>query len=329
MESVSWKPSCTLRTWKQRKDLILGIRSFFHTRNVLEVEVPVLSRAMGTDPHLDYFPVESLDGHPRFLTTSPEFHLKRLLAADFGDIYSLGKAFRNGETGERHNGEFTILEWYRIGFDWNALMSEVAELCRMLAGSLDTRGAQLARNPLRQITWREAYRIHCGFDPMDASLEDVKTCARQRNIPALAEATQEEWLDYLMVTAIEPQLGKDGPEFLTTYPESQAALAQVERDAEGNSWARRFELYLDGVELCNGYQELVDASEQEQRFKYDLEKRKRLGKPQPPVDEHFLEALRNGMPACSGVALGVDRLIMLLLGKERLSEVLLFPDDRA
>jgi len=342
---MNWKPSATLQAWKDRQDLVQKIRSFFMSKSVLEVDVPTMSRAMGTDPHLDYFETRyNIDGAQnehdkethlankqarRFLTTSPEFHLKRLLAAGFPDIYYLGHAFRNGEVGDRHNCEFTILEWYRLGMDWYKLMDEVASLCARLSEGLTSHGAQLARQPLQYLTWRDAYQKHVGFDPIHATLTDMQFAARQNEISLPQNLDRAEILDALMVLAIEPRLGKDGPEFLCAYPAEQAALAQVEIDNAGQQIARRFELYLDGVELCNGYQELSDANEQKQRFTRDLEIRAELKKAQPPIDQNFIAALQHGLPACSGVALGVDRLVMLLLGKKSLSNVLLFPDERA
>lgn len=254
--------------------------------------------------------------------------MKRLLAAGWGDIWQLCKAFRGGEMGPRHNPEFSILEWYRVGWNWEQLMAEVSDLCATLAGSLLSEGARLARQAPQHLTWREAYQRHCGFDALHAELAEMVACSERLGIPGLENASREEWLDYLMVCAIEPRLGQSGPEFLTAYPAAQAALAQTEVAADGFAWARRFEMYLCGVELCNGYQELSDAAEQARRFATDLELRRSLGKRTPPVDELFLEALRQGMPACSGVALGFDRLAMLLLGLSEIGEGLAFPVQR-
>lgn len=337
MESSKlWKPAATREIWLQRQDLIQRIRSFFASQSVLEVETPTLSRAMGTDPHLDYLETRSFvdgtsqdSGIPLYLCTSPEFHMKRLLAAGWGDIWQLCKAFRGGESGPRHNPEFSILEWYRIGWDWNQLMNEVASLCACLAKGYKAKGAILASNTVSKISWRNAYQKHCGFDPLHVSLEDILAQASARHIPLLQNATIAEWLDYLMAVQIEPNLGKNGPEFLTHYPPEQAALAQLEQDVEGLWWARRFELYLDGIELCNGYQELIDPQEQSHRFEHDLELRHHLGKRTPPIDTAFLGALQAGMPACSGVALGFDRLVMLILGKQEIAEVLAFPIEKA
>ncbi|HSQ41603.1 MAG TPA: EF-P lysine aminoacylase EpmA [Fibrobacteraceae bacterium] len=334
--SPSWKPCATPELWRQRMDLIQQIRSFFASRSILEVESPILSHCMGSDPQIDYLETRSFvdgpvhnPGEALYLCTSPEFHMKRLLAAGWGDIWQLTRAFRGGESGARHNPEFSILEWYRVEWDWNALMNEVAELCATLAGNLDGRGAQLARSSFMRTTWREAYVRHCGLDPVGASDDALLECARSQGISLVGQPSRQVVLDSLMVLVIEPRLGKRGPEFLTRYPAEQAALAQVETDASGWRWARRFELYLDGVELANGYQELCDPDEQANRFATDLEQRKEMGKRCPPIDESFLDSLRHGLPACSGVALGVDRLVMLLLDKESIADTLTFPIDRA
>lgn len=329
-----WKPSISRETWLLRLDLIHRTRSFFASRNCLEVETPVLSRAMGTDPHLDYMETSSLvdgvlthSGIPHFLGTSPEFHMKRLLSAGWGDIWQLCKAFRGGEFGPRHNPEFSILEWYRVGWDWNQLMQEVADLCRDLSEGSCSSAGNLARQPHQIITWREAYRKHCGFDPLQASLAEIQQVA-QIYSGENSHLTRAQALDLLMVCAIEPFLGKSGLEFLVSYPPEQAALAQIEQGTDGFPWAKRFELYLDGIELCNGYQELSDAEEQARRFAADLELRRSLGKRIPPLDQQFLGALQAGMPACSGVALGFDRLVMLFNEKKAITEVIAFPEDR-
>jgi len=332
----NWTPRSSLETWKLRLDLVQRTRSFFMSRKALEVETPTLSRAMGTDPHIDYFETRSIvDGQqqqselPLYLCTSPEFHMKRLLAAGWGDVWQLCKAYRSGEVGPRHNPEFSILEWYRVGWDWMQLMEEVVTLCVTLSQGHQTPGALKARKPARLITWRDAYRKHCGFDPLFAPVYSMAATAQHLGVPPLNGATREEWLDYLMALQIEPNLGADGPEFLISYPPHHAALAMIENDAAGLPWARRFELYLDGVELCNGYQELCDPQEQAKRFEADLRLREKLGKRIPPIDTEFLAALQNGLPACSGIALGFDRLAMLILGEGSLEDVLTFPVTRA
>lgn len=291
------------------------VRQFFVQRDVLEVETPVLSNAGGTDPQLDYFEVEG----NRYMMTSPEFHMKRLLAAGFGDIFQITKSFRKDEFGAHHNNEFSMVEWYRIGMPQEKLMEEVEELVSEVIG-----------RPIhaRRTRWIDAFRNYAGVDPLMASGDEFAAACTARDIPLPADGTamsREDWWDYLMVFAVEPALAKNGPEFILDYPQSQAALAQTYMDEEGHTWARRFELFVDRVELCNGYTELTDAAEQRRRFADDLDIRRRMGKPLPQVDEHFLAALESGMPACSGVALGLDRLFMLAMDKEKISDVVLFP----
>ena len=291
------------------------VRRFFEGRGVLEVETPVLSAAGGTDPQLDYFEVEG----KRFMMTSPEFHMKRLLAAGFGDIFQITKSFRKDEFGAHHNNEFSMVEWYRVGMPQEKLMDEVEALVSEIIGK-----------PInaRRTRWIDAFKNYAGVNPLTASGEEFAAACTAREIPLPADGTamsREDWWDYLMVFAVEPELAKNGPEFILDYPQSQAALAQTYVGEDGYTWARRFELFVDQVELCNGYTELTDAKEQRRRFDADLEIRRGMNKPLPPVDEHFLAALESGMPACSGVALGLDRLFMLAMKKENISDVILFP----
>ncbi|MDR1759561.1 MAG: EF-P lysine aminoacylase GenX [Fibrobacter sp.] len=317
---MSFRPTAARETWICRQKLLRKTRSFFEERGVLEVETPVLSRAGGTDPHLDYFETVS---PKRYLMTSPEFHMKRLLSAGFGDIFQITKAFRKEESGARHNPEFSILEWYRLGYSMETLMDEVEQLCSQILGS-----------PVRakRTRWEDAFKTYGKMDPFEKKTESWISACKQMNIPVpqnAGEFEQEDWWDYWMVMVIEPELGKTVPEFIWYYPPSQAALAQITEDTKGNRWACRFELYIHNVELCNGYQELLSAEEQAARFQEDTQLRKKMGKPEPETDSLFLEALRAGMPACSGVALGLDRLFMLALSKERIEDVLFFPDDIA
>ncbi len=291
------------------------VRAFFEGRGVLEVETPVLSGAGGTDPQLDYFEVEGR----RFMMTSPEFHMKRLLAAGFGDIFQITKSFRKDEFGTHHNNEFSMVEWYRVGMPQEQLMDEVEALVSEIIG-----------NPVhaRRTRWIDAFRNYAGVNPLTASAEEFMATCSTCEIPLPAEGTamsREDWWDYLMVFAVEPALAKNGPEFILDYPQSQAALAQTYVGEDGYTWARRFELFVEHVELCNGYTELTDAREQRRRFDADLEIRRAMNKPLPPVDERFLAAIESGMPACSGVALGLDRLFMLAMNKKEIKDVILFP----
>lgn len=316
------------QTAKLRGDLMNDIRSFFRERGVLEVETPILSQGSGLDPYIDIFETENfidgLSGASRktlYLNSSPEFHMKRLLSQGYGDIFQIAKAFRNGETGKRHQWEFSILEWYRLGWTAEQLRDEVIELVRLF-------GFQGA---VKTWKWRELYIEKLKFDPLNTGPKHLEKVCLEYSLSPLEftasdrlEDKVEAYLDYLLVSVIEPQLGWQGPEWIVDYPAHQAALAKTWQDEEGNSWAYRFELYIEGVELCNGYWELTDAREQAARFNEDQAKRVQLNKRTLTQDEEFLEALKQGLPECSGVALGLDRLIMLKLNKDDISEVITF-----
>ena len=282
-------------TWKQRQNLHCKVRDFFLKRGLLEVDVPMMSASGGTDPQLDYF--ETLSP-TLYLATSPEFFMKRLLANGYGDIFSLTHSFRKGECSERHSPEFNIAEWYRIGFSAEDLQQEVLDLVNYIAG---------LNLPLKRTSWKLLFE--------NADMEKLRTEHK--------DWTVEELEDYAMSVIIEPTLGKNCAEFIVDYPQQRAALAKVRKNSEGCEVACRFELYVNGVELCNGYEELTDAEEQKRRFSEDLEKRKKTGKPIPKIDEDFLAALEKGIPECSGVALGLDRLYMLALGKNSIGDVLI------
>lgn len=318
---TGFRPSCDLSTWKARAHLTAKVREFFRDRGVLEVETPVLSRASGTDAHLDYFEVS---GNPaRYLMTSPEFHLKRLLAAGFGDIFEIAHAFRQDEVGGKHNSEFTIVEWYRVGMHFESLMTEVEELAGAILGK---------QIRAERLSYREAFLRYAGVDPYVDGPEKFREALRKNSVPDVEGSdkfSREDWWDYLMVTLVEPSLGKDCPQFLIDYPESCAALAQTYTNSNGDRVAKRFELYIENMELCNGYEELTDPVEQKRRFEEDLKFRRENGKPLPAIDKRFLAALEHGMPAASGVALGLDRLLMLALGKKKIEDVILFMDDNS
>ena len=318
--SMSFAPTCNRDSWVIRQSLMRRVRAFFESRGVLEVETPVLSNACGTDPQLDYFEIES---PRRFMMTSPEFHMKRLLAAGFGDIFQITKSFRKDEFGAHHNNEFSMVEWYRVGMPQERLMDEVEALVSEIIGK-----------PInaRRTRWIDAFRNYADVDPLAADLPEFAEVCMAREIPmpvGVSDMSREDWWDYLMVFAVEPALAKNGPEFILDYPQSQAALAQTYVGEDGYTWARRFELFVEQVELCNGYTELTDAAEQRRRFGIDLEIRRDMGKPEPPIDENFLNALESGMPACSGVALGLDRLFMLAMNKKEIKDVILFPSPIA
>ncbi len=322
-----WQPRATLENLRLRARVLADVRHFFAVREVLEVETPLLYPATATDPHLHSFATrytgpgapESVGGRTLYLQTSPEFAMKRLLAAGSGPIYQLGKAFRDGEAGRRHNPEFTLLEWYRPGFTLADLMAEVDALVRQVVGASFILGAT------QYLSYADAFIRYVDINPHTASNSDLLQCATRHGIVPPPGLTQEwdGWLDLLLTHLIEPQLGLDAPLFLFDYPPSQAALARIR---PGNPVvAERFELYIAGMELANGYNELGDAAEQRGRFEADGAKRQGAGLPVSPLDERLLSALEAGLPECCGVALGIDRLIMLVAGESTIDDITAFP----
>lgn len=316
-----WQPTASQAALKSRAQQLAFVRGFFAQRGVLEVETPILGRCGVTDANLDGIHAQVTAGSRTggWLQTSPEYHMKRLLAAGCGSIYQVSRVFRNGEQGRRHNPEFSMLEWYRTGFDDASLMEEVSDLvCGWLG----------CQRPV-VIQYRDALGHWAGIDPFTATdRELMRRCEQWLEPEQLADLGRDGCLDLLMSFAVEPHLGRDRPVFVTGYPASQASLARVSR-LHGYETAHRFELYIDGLELCNGYWELTDPKEQRLRFEADNQLRRRSGKPEMALDEAFLAALGQGLPECSGVALGLDRLLMLKLGVRDISEVLAFPFERA
>jgi lysyl-tRNA synthetase class 2 len=320
-----WRPTARPEALRLRAKLNAAIRAFFAGRDVLEVETPVLSLAGNTDPNIASFSLEfsgRTDGaaRTRWLRTSPEFALKRLLAAGIGDCYELGRVFRDGEAGGRHNPEFTMLEWYRIGWDHQRLIAETAELIGVALGLVGRRAT------LRRIAWRDLYRDLLGIDPHLDSTETLQSALGDIRIEAEG-LTHDDWLDLLLTHRLQPGFSADELLAVHDYPASQAALARI-RDGDPPV-AERFEMYLGPLELANGYHELTDASEQRARFRRDLATRAQRGAAQPPMDDRLLAGLEGGVPDCAGVALGVDRLLMAMAGVDSIAEVLAFPFDRA
>jgi lysyl-tRNA synthetase class 2 len=317
-----WRPTATLATLRRRAELLARTRAFFADRGVLEVETPLVASSPASDPHL-----EALTTRPRvtggrtlYLQTSPEFAMKRLVAAGSGPIFQLGRAFRDGERGLRHNPEFTILEWYRPGFDHHRLMIEVEELLT----------ATLGMGPGERVTYRDLFLRYLDLDPLTAEPADVAGCALRvglGEVPGLPPEDLDGWLGLLLAHAVEPRLGHRGPTFVHGFPASQAALARL--DPQDERVAQRFEAFVAGVELANGYHELTDAAEQRRRFEDDNAERRRRGLPEVPVDERLLAALEAGLPPCAGVALGFDRLVMLAAGVTDIAEAMAFPVERA
>lgn len=309
-----------------RAQLLADIRAFFQEKGVIEVETPICSASASTDPALASFQTSytgpgQAQGKQLYLHTSPEFPMKRLLAANSGPIYQICKVFRDEELGRFHNPEFTLLEWYRPGYDQHQLMDEVAELInRLLPESL----------PVERISYRDLFEKRLGIDPHYANSEQLREQAVRLGVQGAESMNLQSadgWLDLLMSHHIESDLGKGSICFVYDYPASQASLAKVK---EGDPpLAERFELYMDGVELANGFHELADANEQRSRFLSDLERRREIGIKQVPMDENLLSALESGIPDCSGVALGIDRLLMRLTGADHIRKVLAFPLDLA
>jgi len=313
---TDWRPACDWQALRQRAAMLARIRRFFARRGVLEVDTPSLAATVNPDPYVEFFTVPD-GGRCHYLQTSPELAMKRLLAAGSGPIYQIGKAFRRGEAGRLHQPEFTLLEWYRPGFTLDRLMDEVAALLQAL---LEERVAGVTT-----FTYGEAFREFVGL-PWDAPLIALRSKAEALGIPdadRLCGDDRRHWLDLLFSVAVQPHLPASRLVFVRDYPACMAALARCKPDDP--EVAERFEVFVDGVELGNGYRELTDVEEQRRRFQHDLRLRYRLGRVVPPLDRAFLAALAAGMPECSGVAIGLDRVLMLKLGRHRLSDVLTFP----
>ncbi|MEQ6915989.1 EF-P lysine aminoacylase EpmA [Halomonas aquatica] len=319
-----WRPTAEIATLRERARLIAEVRAFFAEREVLEVETPVLGHGGSTEVHLASLSTEATTpaGRERlWLQTSPELAMKRLLAAGSGPIFQLARSFRDDEVGRRHNLEFTMLEWYRPGLGLDELIDETAALVGRVLGH-DPR-------PLRRRRYRELFREVLGIDPFTTSLATLRRLAGETGGLEMVDSDRDGCLDLLMSLAIEPGLGRDGLDVVVDYPASQAALARRHRDPEDGEWvASRFELYREGLELANGYDELTDAAEQRARFSADNTARRALGLAEVAVDERLLAALEAGLPEGSGVALGLDRLIQLALGRESVAEVMAFATPR-
>ena len=313
---ISWRPSASLETLQARAALLARTRAFFLQRGVLEVETPIASRHATVDVHIDS--LRTADG--RWLHTSPEFAMKRLLAAGSGPIWQLCRVFRAGDEGRLHNPEFTMLEWYRPEWDHHRLMDEVADLVAEL-------GAPRVQG--RRLTFREAWLEHAGVDPFTADMPAfAKALGRHYALPeGYRELDRDGWLDFGMGFVVGPRLGVEAPCFVHDFPASQAALARVR--AGDVPLAERFELFWRGLELANGFHELGDAAEQRRRFEADQQRRAKARRVVPPFDANLIEALGAGFPRCAGVALGVDRLLMLLLGLPDVASTMAFDWSRA
>jgi lysyl-tRNA synthetase class 2 len=314
---MNWKPSANLAALHARAAINRSIREFFIETNALEVELPILNRAPVADMNIEPIAVPATEVMPKlYLHTSPEYSMKRLLCAGSGDIYSLGKVFRAGEAGGRHNPEFTMLEWYRVGMDHQELMHEVADLLDELFSDSEIKFEDA---PLF-LTYRQAVIQYAGVDPFSATDDEIRNLGITLAGGDL-DLNRDGWLDMIMSHKVEKALPQNQLVFIYNYPASQAALAKLNKDDNGQIIAERFEVYLNGLELANGYHELTNSKEQRSRFDKELAGTDR------PIDEKLLAAMSGveaGLPDCAGVAMGIDRILMLQLSADSIAEVISF-----
>lgn len=300
-----------------RADMFAKVRSFFREKGVLEVDCPILTQGASVDAHIDLIPARYASSETRYLHSSPEYGMKRLLAQGIGDIYQLSHVFRDGECGFKHNPEFMMAEWYRCGFTFSQMIEETLEFIQLFLGDI----------PTMTLSYREVFRRYAKIDYLTATEQDLLAYLQKMEIPlysGLEKEGKDALLNLILGTVIEPHLGEEGLCALAHYPASQAALARTVEREDGEKAAERFEVYYKGVELANGYHELADADEQRLRFMEANSHRKALKKDQLPLDEFFLEALSEGLPDCCGVAVGVDRLMMLRHRSRNIEEVIPF-----
>jgi lysyl-tRNA synthetase class 2 len=311
---MEWRPSATIDTLRQRAELIARIREFFAARGVLEVETPSLAPAGTTDPALSNVTTElqALGGRRMYLQTSPEFAMKRLLAAGSGDIYQLCRVYRDDELGRWHQPEFTLLEWYRVGWDDSALMAEVLELLERLLP---------ARPAVLRLSYRDALRRFAGID-IDAGSAELCAALQAHALTPPSGVDPRGLLDFALGACVVPALPKSTVTFIVDYPADQAALARIRPTTPPT--AARFEVFYNGAELANGFAELTDALEQRRRFEAESAERRAHGREAPPLDEALLAALEHGLPECAGVAVGVDRLVAAAAGRTDIASVMSF-----
>ncbi len=321
--STDWWPTAGLAALRQRAGALARIRGFFDERGVLEVETPVVAADTVTDPMLAAIAIDSPGTEAPcdaryWLQTSPEYPMKRLLAAGSGAIYQIARVFRRADRGSLHNPEFSMLEWYRPGFGYADLIQEVSDLLAVL----------LAKRPVVVLTYTEVFVQQLGIEPLTASDAELRAVASHKGINAPADLDRDAMLDLLMGTLIAPRLGRDCWCYLTGFPASQASLARL--DPQDPRIAERFECFIDGMEIANGFRELTDPQAQRARFEADQAVRRERGETAPPaIDERLLTALEAGLPECSGVALGLDRLLMVAIGATTIDEVMAFPIEHA
>ncbi|MEQ1620230.1 MAG: EF-P lysine aminoacylase EpmA [Methylococcales bacterium] len=324
--SPDWQPSCSIEHLRLRAQMLATIRRFFSERAVLEVETPLLSQTIGTDPQLEFFTTEFNFPPSRqtlYLQTSPEFAMKRLLASGSGSIYQICKAFRNGEAGRFHNPEFTMLEWYRVGFNLQQLMDEIADLiAEAFAGQLSSE--------TQRISYQDVFKLNTGLDALTFDYQAYCAYALDNQLPEAIDICRHDhaiWLDFIFTHKVQPELGKNALCLVFGYPACQSSLARL--NLLDDRVTERVELFINGVELGNGYYELLDANEQNQRFDREIAYRQQNNLPPVTKDHRLIQALEAGMPDCSGVAIGLDRLLMLLSNSASIDQVLGFAVGRA
>lgn len=326
LTNTAWQPTATTQALLRRSEVVWQLRQFFHSRSFAEVHPPIISHDTVVDLNIEPVRVSGRSlaclgagTEDLFLQTSPEFAMKRLLAAGMKSIYSIGPVFRAGERGTYHNPEFTMVEWYRVGDDMATGVALVDELVRNVLGS----------PPAEVITYQQAFKTYAAVDPLVASVQELSKLATSRELGVAADWSEDRdtWLDLLFSELVQPRLGLEKPTIVTHYPASQSALAKIaESDARA---AERFELFVRGVELANGYHELLDPAELMERNERSEAKRRELNRPSLPLNSRLIQAMQSGIPACSGCALGFDRLMMVATDAKAIDEVLAFPIERA
>ncbi len=312
-EKNNWRPTADIADLKFRANILANIRDFFAQKNIFEVETPLMCSAPVTDPFLDALTIQY---HHKtwYMQTSPEYAMKRLLCAGSGSIYQMCKAFRSDEMGKYHHPEFTMLEWYHIGFNHHDLMLEMDEFLQYV----------IQTKPARTLSYQQLFEKYLNINPHIISDTELNIIAQEKcNIQDDKKLDRDDYLNLLLTHVIEPELKSElNPIFIYDYPASQCALAKIRQGT--SSVAERFEVYFQGIELANGYHELTQSSEQKKRFNQDLEKREKLTYPIVPIDHYLLSAMENGLPDCAGVALGVDRLVMIAAQKQNISDIMAF-----
>lgn len=310
-----WQPNIDLQNLQIRAKILQKIRNFFIDKNILEVQTPILSQFAVTDLHLHSFSTKFIDGannQTLYLITSPEYHMKRLLASGAGAIFQITPVFRNGEQGAKHNPEFTMLEWYRPDFSMDDLIAEIGEF---LQNVFDFPA-------LKKISYQEVFKQILKFDPLEINAQELAKIAKNYGLQTDKLENRDLYLEFLFSYCIEPKIAQTTPVAVFDFPASQAALAKL--DQNDPRVAKRFEIYFKGLELANGFNELTDPLEQQKRFKLDNQLRKQQNLTQMQIDNNFIDALKQGLPNCSGVAIGLDRLFMLYLNQKNIKNVLTF-----